>query len=113
MVESSEILDKALVEVASTGESVRLDSLTDFEWDQVVMVSEGTLAEQVEPLIGGKLIWGERYMARATFLFVDGGEPVAGWETHEGWLSGRYGVSIGRDAVIERVRSDGWLELHD
>lgn len=111
-IEFSEIFTDALEEVQSTGESIRLDSLTDFEWDHVIMYPEGAVVDDVEKVIGGRLTGGERYFSRINLFFIKDGKPVAGWATYINWFSGTFAELLGPDAVVESTGTHGLL-LHD
>lgn len=66
---------KLLAFIDEGGGPVALSSMTDFDWDQCGIVSEGTTAEDIESLFGEKIIRDKRYLSSTNlFVFLNGGK---------------------------------------
>ena len=59
------------------GGPVALSSMTDFDWDHIGVVGEGTKAEEIESLFGERIIRDERYLGSASlFAFLKDGKVI-------------------------------------
>ncbi|MEI2826221.1 MAG: hypothetical protein V9F04_07325 [Dermatophilaceae bacterium] len=72
---SDDTLDKALVAQTTATAPRLLRDLTGFAWDEVMLVSEGTTAGEIQGLTGQRIIKGDRYLSSANLMvFRTGGE---------------------------------------
>lgn len=65
---SDDGLDKALVAQTTTTTPRLLRDMTAFEWDEVILLPEGTKADQIQTLTGQRIIKGDRYVSSATLM---------------------------------------------
>jgi len=72
---SDDALDKALVAQTTATAPRLLRDLTGFPWDEVMLLSEGTTAGEIQGLTGQRIVKGERYVSSAILMvFRTGGE---------------------------------------
>jgi hypothetical protein len=69
MPEANEKLNAHVIEAANTGVSLKLADVTDFEWDQVGFITEGTSAEDIKDAFA-EPITKDKYYAASPALFV-------------------------------------------
>ena len=62
---SDESLDKALIAQTSATAPRLLRDMTGFGWDEVMVLSEGTTADEIQSLTGARIIKGDRYVSSA------------------------------------------------
>lgn len=74
---SDESLDKALIAQTSATAPRLLRDMTGFGWDEVMVLSEGTTADEIQSLTGARIITGDRYVSSANLMvFRAGGQLV-------------------------------------
>lgn len=64
---TDDALDKALVAQTTTTPRLLRD-MTTFAWDEVILLPEGTKADQIQSLTGQRIIKGDRYVSSATLM---------------------------------------------
>lgn len=111
-LEGDDRLDEAIMEAVSSGRPVRLDSVTDFEWDEVALFSEGTLRSEIEAVVGETGLRRDRYTSSPSlFVFRDDGEVVANLMTTPDYFRGEYGTLFGPDAQLVPDGEGGLVRL--
>lgn len=77
MLSTDTAFEEGLLAVLETGEPTSVAALTDFTWDEMGVVPEGTTASAIEGCFGARIIRGERYVSSANlFVFREGGRVV-------------------------------------
>ena len=51
--------------------------MTAFAWDEVILLPEGTKADQIQSLTGQRIIKGDRYVSSATLMVFRTGKRTA------------------------------------
>jgi len=65
---SDDGLDKALVAQTTATTPRLLRDMTAFAWDEVILLPEGTKADQIQSLTGQRIVKGDRYLSSATLM---------------------------------------------
>ena len=109
-------LSREIATAATEGRPLRIADHTDFAWDSVSFVTEGTKAEEIERRFGERIIKDERFTAAASLLvFTEGGSVVnAQTVTADAFRAADSQRSYGRTATLEPVQGrPGYLAWSD
>ena len=99
---SDESLDKALIAQTSATAPRLLRDMTGFGWDEVMVLAEGTTADEIQSLTGARIITGDRYLSSANLMvFRAGGQLVkAVMVTPDAFASPDLRRWLGRDVSV-------------
>ena len=74
---SDDTLDKALLAQTTAAAPRLLRDLTGFGWDEVMVLSEGTTADEIQSLTGARIVKGDRYVSSANLMvFRSSGQVI-------------------------------------
>ena len=99
---SDESLDRALIAQTSATAPRLLRDMTGFGWDEVMVLAEGTTADEIQSLTGARIITGDRYVSSANLMvFRAGGQLVkAVMVTPDAFASADQCRWLGRDVSV-------------
>ena len=115
-VQNGTELSRQIATAATEGRALRIADHTDFAWDAVSFVTEGTKAEEIERRFGERIIKEARFTSAANLLvFSEGGSVVnAQTVTADPFRAADSQRSYGREATLTPVEGrPGYLAWTD
>lgn len=104
-------VDEAIDAVSDTGEPVPVSEVTDVEWDEVALFTEGTTRSEIEAVVGASGLNGDRYLSSTNLLVLRADGAVVGLiGTTPDVMDGPYGVLLGPGAAFTAA-GDGYVTL--